>query len=144
MSGGDHPHVQGLHLVGAQRLHLLLLQHPQQLGLQRQIADLVEEQRAAVGQLELAGPRAVGPGEAPGAVPNSSASTSDSGMAATFTATKGPLERSDRLWMPWASSSLPVPVSPRSSTVASSWAARRAWRFTSLAAALVPMKPAMV
>ncbi|MBS7664230.1 hypothetical protein I0D00_20175 [Pseudomonas lalucatii] len=40
-------------MVGAERLDLLLLQHPQQLGLQRQrqVADLVEEQGAAVGNL---------------------------------------------------------------------------------------------
>jgi len=77
-------------------------------------------------------------------VPNSSASTRLSGIAATLTATKGPRARGERLWMPWASSSLPVPVSPRSSTVASSCAARRAWRLISLAAGLLPMKPAMV
>ena len=38
-------------------LELALLQHPQQrdLRLRRQLADLVEEERAAVGQLEAAG-----------------------------------------------------------------------------------------
>ena len=66
MGGGDHPHVERLDLVGAERLHLLLLQHAQQLGLQRQrqVADLVEKQRAAVGHLELADARlALGAGE---------------------------------------------------------------------------------
>ena len=40
----------------AEALELLLLQHAQQLGLQlqRNVADLVEEQRAAVRQLEAA------------------------------------------------------------------------------------------
>ena len=54
--GGDHAHVDPLHLVAAERLDLLLLQHAQQLALQRErhVADLVEEQRAAVGELELA------------------------------------------------------------------------------------------
>ena len=43
----------------------LLLQHPQQLGLQRQIdlGDFVQQDRAAVGRLEAAGPRSVGPGK---------------------------------------------------------------------------------
>ena len=43
-------------LVGAERLDRPLLQHAQQLGLrrQRQLGDLVEEQRAAVGGLEAA------------------------------------------------------------------------------------------
>ena len=40
----------------AERLELALLQHAQQLGLQRRrdLADLVEEDRAAVGQREAA------------------------------------------------------------------------------------------
>ena len=39
-------------LERADAVHLAELEHPQQLGLhgQRQLADLVEEQRAAVGQ----------------------------------------------------------------------------------------------
>ena len=46
-------------------LELAFLQDPQQLGLQfqRQIADLVEEQRPAVRQLEPALPRRDGAGE---------------------------------------------------------------------------------
>ena len=45
-----------MRLRAAQALELLLLQDAQQLGLQRRrdVADLVEEQRAAVGQLEAA------------------------------------------------------------------------------------------
>ncbi|MCY1296632.1 hypothetical protein D9M70_460300 [compost metagenome] len=69
MGGGDHPHVQRLHLVGAERLHFLLLQHAEHLGLQgeRQVADLVEEQGAAIGQFELAGAAtAIGAGEGAG------------------------------------------------------------------------------
>ena len=44
-------------LVAAQPLELALLQHPQQLHLNRRrhVADLVEEHRARVGLLELAG-----------------------------------------------------------------------------------------
>ena len=49
----------------AQPLELALLQHAQQLDLRRQVqlADLVEEQRAALGQLEAALLRRVGAGE---------------------------------------------------------------------------------
>ena len=45
-------------LAAADALELALLQHAQQLDLhlQRQVADLVEEQRAAVGQLEAPEP----------------------------------------------------------------------------------------
>ncbi len=54
---GDDAHVQLDLAAPAEALHALLLQHAQQLGLQpqRQFADLVEQQGAAVGQLELAG-----------------------------------------------------------------------------------------
>ena len=62
VGGGDHPHVRLDRLVAADPLELLLLQHAQHLGLQRRrhVADLVEEQRAAVALLELADPPAVG------------------------------------------------------------------------------------
>ena len=58
----------------AERLHLALLQHPQELDLQRRrhVADLVEEERAAVGLLEAARLVAVGPVKAPRTWPNSS------------------------------------------------------------------------
>ena len=54
VAGGDDPHVDGDHLVAAHAPDLLLLKHPQQLSLERQRegADLVEEERAAVGGLE--------------------------------------------------------------------------------------------
>ena len=63
--GGDDAHIDALHPVAAQRLHLLFLQHAQQLGLQgqRHVADLVEQQGAAIGPLELAiAALALGPG----------------------------------------------------------------------------------
>ena len=52
--GRDHAHVDRDRLRRADRPHLAFLQHAQQLHLQRQrhVADLVEEQRAAVGRLE--------------------------------------------------------------------------------------------
>ena len=51
------PDVDPDRLVGAHALHLTLLQDAEELGLrvERQLADLVEEQRAAVGELELPG-----------------------------------------------------------------------------------------
>ena len=63
--GGDHPNRDADRLLAAEPLHLAVLQHAQQLGLRRlvQVADLVEEDCAAVGQLELAAPHAGGAGE---------------------------------------------------------------------------------
>ena len=54
VGGGDEAHVDLDGLGAAQALELPLLQHPQQLHLggQVDVADLVEEQRAALGELE--------------------------------------------------------------------------------------------
>ncbi len=52
----DDAHVDGVRFGAAHRAHLVLLQHAQQLHLQthRHVADLIEQQRAAVGRLEQA------------------------------------------------------------------------------------------
>ena len=63
------------------------------------------------------------PVNAPFSWPNSSASRIDSGIAAQLTATNGPFARALFSWSARASSSLPVPLSPSSSTVASLGAA---------------------
>ena len=66
---GDHSHVTLDHFIGAHRLEFLLLQHPQQFALQGQghVADLIEKQRAALGDLQLAGASlAIGAGEGAG------------------------------------------------------------------------------
>ena len=54
---GDHAHVDAFGAAAADLLDLALLQRAQDLGLgaQAHVADLVEEQRAAVGLRELAG-----------------------------------------------------------------------------------------
>ena len=54
MRGGEDAHVDLDCLLAADALELALLQHAQQLELQarRHVADLVEEQRPLVGQLE--------------------------------------------------------------------------------------------
>jgi hypothetical protein len=78
---------------GADRAHALFLDHAQQLHLQvqRQLGDLVEEQRAAVARLEQAFLVGVRAGEAALAWPNSSLSISSAGIAPQFTGTKGPV-----------------------------------------------------
>ena len=57
IGGGDHPHVHFARRERSHPQHFLVLQHAQKLGLggQRHVADLVQEQRAAVGMLEQAG-----------------------------------------------------------------------------------------
>ena len=63
--GGEHADVGVNRSAAADANDRLFFEHAQQLGLagEAHVADLVEEQRAAGGQLELAGPRFVGVGE---------------------------------------------------------------------------------
>src|SRR5437868_6937778 len=67
VAGGrrDQPHIGADRLVAADALEGLLLEHAQHLGLGRRwhVADLVEEEGAAVALLELADAAAVGAGE---------------------------------------------------------------------------------
>ena len=65
MRGRDQSHVDLDGLQPTDALERSLLQHPQQLGLglQADVADLVEKQRTAVGQLETSDLVAIGAGE---------------------------------------------------------------------------------
>jgi len=62
---------------------------------------------------------ATAPVNAPFTWPNSSDSSRFSGIAPQLTATNGWLARGLARWMAWATSSLPLPLSPRISTLAS-------------------------
>ena len=108
-------------LVAADAEDLLVLQHAQQLGLQRQrhVADFVEEQRAAVGVLEAALAQPVGAGERAGLV-------AEQLVVEQVLVEGGAVHRRRTAcscagcccgW-PGRPSSLPVPVSPWMSTVA--------------------------
>jgi hypothetical protein len=66
------------------------------------------------------------PVKAPRSWPNSSEPISSRGMAPQLSATYGPSARRDVSWMAWATTSLPVPVSPRINTLQSVPAARAA------------------
>ena len=70
VGGGDHAHVDADQFAPADAEELALGQHAQQARLQRQrhVADLVEEQRAAVGLLEAADVAALRTGEGAGLV----------------------------------------------------------------------------
>ena len=117
--GGDAPDVDGAARLAADRPDLARLQHAQELALQRQrqIADLVEEDRPAVGLHEQARAGCCeAPVKAPAAWPKSSLSSRCSGSAAQLTATNGLSARGLSAWMASATSSLPVPVSPEIST----------------------------
>jgi hypothetical protein len=68
--GRHHPQVGAQRLLTAHALEGALLQEPQELRLhrQRQLADLVEEERAPLGALDLAGNPTVGAGKRPALV----------------------------------------------------------------------------
>ena len=113
--------------VAADALELALLEDAQQrdLRLRRQLAHLVEEDRAAVGGLEPPDAALQRAGEGAALVSRTARTRSASGgIAPQFTRTNGPAARAERSWMARAISSLPVPVSPRISTVASVGATR--------------------
>ena len=83
---------------------------------EREVADFVQEEGAAVGQLELAGRSAKAPVNDPFMCPKSSLSISSLGMAAQLTSMNGPCRRGLAAWMARATSSLPLPFSPVIST----------------------------
>ena len=65
MRGGDHAYIDLHRQLPTHAVELALRQHAQEPGLQgrRHVADLVEEQRAAVGLLEAAAAQLGGTGE---------------------------------------------------------------------------------
>src|SRR5262249_7964463 len=99
--GGDPPHVRRQRLRPADALEAPLLEHAQELHLQLrpELRDLVEEERATLGQLDAPAPPRTGSGEGPPFVAvNCAALQRCTASAAT---------------------SLPEPLSPSSRTVAS-------------------------
>jgi hypothetical protein len=70
VGGRDDPHVGPDRLVAADPVEVVVGQHPQQAGLEfgRHVADLVEEQGAALGLLETAPAHGLGAGESPALV----------------------------------------------------------------------------
>ena len=86
MSRGNHPHIDLDCFRAAQPFELLLLNRTQQFRLQFQadVADFIEEERAAVRKLEPAFLCTSAPVKAPFSWPNSSLSSSPDGMAAQF------------------------------------------------------------
>jgi hypothetical protein len=100
---------------GPEPLDLAALQRAQQLRLERgiEIADLVEEERAAVGELEPPGTGLGGTGERPLLVAEELALDE---ARRQLTVISGRSGRVLRAWIACANSSLPTPVSPSSNT----------------------------
>ena len=141
VGSGDDPHIDLNFLLAAQREKLAVIEHRQQLDLERQrhIADLGEKQGAALGEAEHARLVLDCAGEGPLDVAKQLGLKQGSGKAPQLILIKGLLARLERLWMASATLSLPVPVSPVISTEASVWAIRGMRSKTSRIFGLWPM-----
>ena len=95
MRGRDHTEVAQYRLDAAHRQHLAVLQHSQQFDLngERDVRDLIKEDRAAVARCRSPGWVCSAPVNAPRTCPKSSLSASDGFSEATFTAMNGPADR---------------------------------------------------
>ena len=118
MRRAEDAHVDRLFGHRADRAHRALLDRAQQLRLhrQRQVADLVEEQRAAVGGLKEALAIVVGTGERALSIAEEFGLEQLLGIALQLTGTNGSAPRALTSWIARATSSLPVPDSPVTST----------------------------
>ena len=118
MRGRDDADVDAQRTLTAEPHELSVLHDAQQPDLcgRRQLANLVEKERAAIGLLEPALAPAGGAGKAPRSWPNSSESISSGATAPQFTRQNGPPRRLDPSWMARATTSLPLPVSPNRRT----------------------------
>ena len=98
--------------------HLAVLHHAQQshLGGERELANLVEKERAAVGLLEPALPPGRRASEGALLVAEELRVDQLRRNGAAVDATERPVRNGDCSWMARATISLPVPVSPNSST----------------------------
>jgi hypothetical protein len=101
VAGGQHADVERDRLLAADALHLALLQHAQQLGLQaeRHFRNLVEQQRAALGLLELAGLGRLGAGERALLVAEQGGFEQVVGNRRAVDGDEGPPWRGDCSWM---------------------------------------------
>ena len=99
---GQQAHIQRNRPARAHAHHLALLQHAQQLYLERrrQVADLVEEQRAAIGRLEPAGARLLGAGEGAGLVAEQLGIDQRLAESAAVHRDEGPLAAAHRVHVP--------------------------------------------
>ena len=114
----EHADIDLVRAIAADALDLALLEHAQELGLQRdvELADLVEEDRAAVGLLEAAGVLRDRAGEAALLVAEQRRFDQLARDGPQSSTTNGFALRADALWSARATISLPVPVSPVIST----------------------------
>ena len=119
VGGGEDPGLDGDLLLPANPKEGPGVEEGEQLRLEEQVqlADLVEQEGALVGQLQH--PALAPPWcrvNAPGSWPNSSDSASSLVRAAQLMVKNGPSARAELLWIQPAMKSLPEPLSPSRST----------------------------
>ena len=143
VGGGDDADVDLDVFLAAEAAERAALEHAEQgrLHRQRQLADLVQEDRAAVRQLERALLARSAPVKAPRSCPNSCDAISVAGSAPGSTTMNGRFARALNSWMARATSSLPVPVSPWISTETFDCASRSTVRPISCIVGLAATSP---
>ncbi len=129
---GDDPRVDGVAPGRADRPDVLLLEHAQQLDLERgrKLGHLVEEDRPAVSRAEQAERVGHRPRERAADVTEELGFQEVGGTAPQLTVMKGPPARAESRWIAAATSSFPVPLSPSISTGESAGATRTIMPFT--------------
>ena len=121
VGGREHAHVERYFGSAADPPHPPFLDHAQQLGLQLDLhlGDFVEQQRAAIGDLEASFAAAIGAGKRAALVAEQLALHQILGnRGAVDRRRMRRRARGDNSWMVRATSSLPVPLSPRITTEA--------------------------
>src|SRR6184192_4312458 len=119
--GGDHARVDVDDPVASDAREPKVLEHMEKFGLKSegQLRDLVQNNVPVFAYSNCPGFRRWAPVKAPFSWPKSSDSSSSEGIAAQLTLTNGPSRRVEAAWIARATRSLPTPLSPRISTVAS-------------------------
>ncbi len=133
IGGGDDAHIHLLGPIAPYGFELPGLQNPENLGLDRQgeFADFIQKHGAPVGHQKASVFTNGGPGKGAPFMPEEFALQQGLGQGGAIDHHEGAGARGLFRWMAWATSSLPVPVSPRSSTVASEGATiSRSWKIS--------------
>jgi hypothetical protein len=143
VSGGYDAHIDPDRRALAELGDFTFLQHAEQLDLcvEGKLADFIEEECASIRGFNAAGLAGERTDEGAACVAEELGFDEVRRMAPQLMGTKGRLLRRLLWWMARATSSLPVPVSPRMRTVASRWATRAAWSKTRSSAFELPTMP---
>src|SRR5438105_4389194 len=121
----DDPRIGCEHSLRAEPLKFAVFEHTQDfyLGKRTHFRDFVQKQRATVRQFKFSFDALLRAGEVPALMTEQLALEQRVADCRGVECNEWPTARADELWIAWASKVLPVPVSPRSTTGTSDFAA---------------------